>query len=322
MAADDPYAALGVARDATEKQIRAAYRKLAKQHHPDLNPGDKAAEDRFKAISAANELLSDADKRARFDRGEIDASGQEQHPEREFYRRHAEGRQGAKYRSAGAQNPFADADMGDVFADLFGRAQAGGFQAGGQSGFQSGRADMRMGGQDLQYSLAVTFLDAVNGATRRLSLPDGGTLDVRIPPGIEDGQTLRLRGKGGAGRNGGPDGDALIEIQVQPHPYFRRDGRDIHVDLPVTVAEAVLGAKITVPTPRGSVAVTIPPRSDTGSRLRLRGRGVAAHRDSPAGDTILILQLVLGAPDPALDEFLRSHPGPAQDPRAAMAEPA
>jgi DnaJ-class molecular chaperone len=305
MAVEDPYAALGIPRNATEAQIRAAYRKLAKQHHPDLNPGNKAAEERFKTVSAANELLSDPEKRARFDRGEIDASGQEQRPEREFYRGHAEGRQGAKYRTANGADPFADADMGDVFADLFGRATGAG-------------ADRPRRGQDLSYALSVNFLDAVNGATSRLSLPDGGTLDVRIPPGITSGQTLRLRGKGAPGRNGAPAGDALIEIQVQPHAFFRRDGADIHVDLPITITEAMLGAKINVPTPRGQVAVTIPPRSETGARLRLRGRGVAAHGDTPAGDTILILKLVLGTPDPGLEGFLRAHPGPAQDPRANL----
>jgi DnaJ-class molecular chaperone len=309
MAADDPYAALGVARDATEAQIRSAYRKLAKQHHPDLNPGDKAAEERFKAVSAANELLSDADKRARFDRGEIDASGQEVRPERAYYRQHGEARQGAKYRNAGAGagNPFGDGDMGDIFGDLFRQARAEG-------------GDVRRRGQDRQFRLPVSFLDAVNGATTRLSLPEGGTLDVRIPPGIEDGQTLRLRGKGGPGFNGGPAGDALIEIEVVPHPHFQRDGADLLLEVPVTYAEAVLGAKITVPTPRGPVAVTVPPLSDSGTRLRLRGRGVAARGETPAGDLFIVLQLVLGKPDPALAAFLREHPGSSDDPRAKIME--
>jgi DnaJ-class molecular chaperone len=176
-----------------------------------------------------------------------------------------------------------------------------------------------MRGRDELYGLEVAFLDAVQGATRRLTLPDGRTLDVRIPSGSEDGQTLRLRGQGGPGLNGGPAGDALIEIHVAPHPYLRREGNDIRLDLPVTLKEAVLGAKVPVPTPGGTVSLTIPVGSDTGRQLRLRGRGVPAHAGQAAGDLYVTLRVQIGAPDPALEAFLRDwtpeHPA---DPRREL----
>ena len=313
MPAADPYQTLGVARDATPEQIRVAYRKLAKQLHPDLNPGDKSAEERFKAVSVANELLSDPEKRARFDRGEIDAAGQER-PEQHFYRGHAEGGQGGKYRAGAGpgftERTFSEEELGDLFSDLF--AHSG-------EGARAGQREIRMRGADQRYLLEVGFLDAVLGATRRLSLPDGRTLDVRVPPGIEDGQTLRLRGQGGAGLGGGPPGDALIEIGIAPHPLFRREANDIHLDLPVSLREAVLGAKVPVPTPSGEVTLTVPAHSDTGTRLRLRGRGVAAHGKRAAGDLYVTLRVKLGPPDPALDAFLREHAAAAEDdPRAGM----
>ena len=177
-------------------------------------------------------------------------------------------------------------------------------------------------GRDRQYRLDVPFLTVVTGATERLTLPDGATLDVRIPPGLEDGQVLRLRGKGDPGAGGGADGDALIAVSVFPHPFYRRTGADLELDLPVTFAEAVLGGKVPVPTPKGTVSLTVPPRSDTGTRLRLRGRGVAAHGGRDAGDLFAVLKLVAGPVDAALEEFLRGWaPGQAgPDPRAGMAE--
>ncbi len=314
MAARDPYEVLGLKPGATDKEIRAAYRKLAKKHHPDLNPGNRQAEEHFKEISAANELLSDADKRARFDRGEIDASGQER-PERAFYRQHAEGQQGRRYppgADGGFGATFDEAEIGDIFADLFRRGQGGG---------GAGRAgpNMRMRGRDHSYTLAVEFLDAVNGATRRLALPDGKHLDVRVPAGIEDGQVLRLKAQGEPGMNGGPAGDALIEIRIIPHPFFRRDGSDIRLEVPVTLAEAVLGGKITVPTPSGNVSVTVPRHSDTGAQLRLRGKGVSAHAGKPAGDAYVTLKVVLGTVDPELERFLQDRVAPpAANPRRMM----
>lgn len=313
MAARDPYEVLGLKPGATEKEIRAAYRKLAKKHHPDLNPGNKQAEERFKEISAANELLSDAEKRARFDRGEIDAAGQER-PERHSYRRHAESQQGARYRPGAAPGfePGTDeVELGDILAELFRR---GGADAAGRTGPQ-----MHMHGRDEHYTMAVDFLDAVNGATRRLTLPDGKHLDVRVPAGIEDGQVLRLKGQGQPGPHGGAAGDALIEIRVIPHPFFRRDGNDIRLEVPVTLTEAVLGGKITVPTPGGNVSLTVPRHSDAGSQLRLRGKGVPGHAGKPAGDAYVTLKVVIGAVDHDLERFLQERASrDATNPRAKM----
>ncbi len=298
--AEDPYTVLGVARDAPAAEIKRAFHKLAKTWHPDLNPGDKQAEARFKSITGANELLSDAERRSAFDRGEIDASGQPNQPPPN-YRGYAEGAQGARYR-AGNASATTEEDLGDIFGDLFGRR---------------GRPGGPAGGRDEMYKLSVALLDAVNGATKRLTLPDGRSLDVKVPPGIESGTTLRLRGKGAAGTGGGPDGDALIEVTVGEHPFFRREGDDIHLDLPVTLREAVLGAKVNAPTPRGPVAMTVPKHSDTGRTLRLRGRGVTAHGGREAGDLYVTLRVMVGAPDAALEAFLNGWTGDA-DPRREM----
>jgi DnaJ-class molecular chaperone len=305
--ADDPYKILGLAKTASADDIRNAYRKLAKQHHPDLNPGNKAAEEKFKAVSAANELLSDPAKRARFDAGEIDESGAEKAPPR-GYRHYAESDAGNRYAysSAGASGGgFADADFEDLFSNIF-----------------NNRAQSRTGparGADAHYILQADFLDAINGATKRLTLPDGQTLDVKIPPGTEDGQTLRLRGRGEPGRNNGPAGDALIDIAINPHPFFIRDGQTIRLELPITLPEAVLGGKITVPTPAGPVAMTVKPGTDTGTELRLKGRGVPAHGSQPAGDLYVKLRIQIGKPDAALEAFLRDwKPEHPNNPRAAM----
>jgi DnaJ-class molecular chaperone len=201
---NDPYQVLGVAKTASQDEIRKAYRKLAKELHPDLHPDDKAAETRFKQVSAAYGLLKDPEQRARFDRGEIDASGAER-PEQQFYRHHAQADHGGRYSShPGFEN---EEDLAEFFSGVF-----------GQQG--QGRRTMRMRGRDAAYALEVEFLDSVNGAKRRITLPDGGSLDVTIPAGIRDGATLRLKGKGGPGMGGGPAGDALIEIAVKPHPML------------------------------------------------------------------------------------------------------
>lgn len=306
MAETDPYKILGVAPNASAEDIRKAYRKLAKRYHPDLNPGDASAEERFKAISAAYELLSDPEKRARYDRGEIDASGQER-PERHFYRTYAETGEGARYRHPGgfgAEGGFGPEDLGDILSRFFG-----------------GGEGLRVRGQDQLYRLTISFLEAVNGTTRTVELPSGKTLTVRIPPGIETGQVLRLAGQGGPGLHGGPPGDALIEVTVAPHPYFRREGRDIHLELPISLKEAVLGAKVPVPTPSGTVQLTIPKGSDTGTRLRLRGRGVPAHGGQPAGDQYVTLKVVIGPQDSALEAFLQTwQPAGAFDPRRHLTE--
>jgi DnaJ-class molecular chaperone len=290
MALHDPYQTLGVSKTATDAEIRRAFHALAKRHHPDVNAGDKEAEERFKHISAANELLSDPEKRARFDRGEIDALGQERRP-------------GARTR----QGSQTAADFSDVFGDFFSTAQA------------RGGAGVHMRGRDQQYVLSVGLLDAVNGTTQRLALPDGRSLEVKVPAGIEHGQVLRLKGQGASGLSGVRPGDALIEIRVLEHPYFRREGDDLHVDIPVSLSEAVLGGRIEVPTRTGNVALAIPPRSDSGTRMRLRGKGVPAHGGRPAGDQYVTLRVVVGPADEALERFLGEwQPGRAFNPRKGM----
>ena len=306
MAARNPYEVLGVKPEASEDEIRAAYRKLAKKHHPDLNPGNKAAEARFKEIAAAYDLLSDKEKRARFDRGEIDASGAER-PEHAYsrYRGFAEGAPGERYEYHAAEG-MAPEDLDDLFA-YFSRGREGG-----------GRPRTRRGA-DIHFTLTVDFLTAVNGARQRLSLAPDRSLDVTIPAGVRDGQILRLQGQGTPGQEGGPAGDALIEIHVAPHPFFRREGDDIHLDLPVTLAEAVLGGKIPVPTPTGPVTMTVPANANTGRVLRLRGKGVP-RPDGTRGDEYVTLRVVLPeGSDAELAKFLRDWaPKHPYDPRRGM----
>lgn len=285
--AGDPYAALGVKRTATAEEIRKAYKRIARESHPDLNPGDPAAEARFKAAAAAWDLLRDPEKRARYDRGEIDATGAER-PERRFYRDFA--REGA-----GGARPgrgFQDlGGLGDIFEDLFGRA--------------SGGRGMR--GQDLRYALETDFLEAVKGGLKRIQLPTGETLDVRIPEGTADGDQIRLRGKGAPGGAGGPPGDAIVTISVRPHRFFRREGDDILADLPVTIDEAVLGAKVEVPTIDGRVTVTVPKGASGGQVLRLRGKGARRKGGEGRGDQLLSIRIVLPPGGNAeLETFLAS----------------
>ena len=279
--AEDLYSVLGVPKTASAGDITKAYRKLAKKLHPDLNPGDKAAEEKFKKITAAYDILGDAEKRGRYDRGEIDASGQER-PQQHYYREYAGGQDGARYRStAGFEDIGA---FSDLFGDLFG--ERGGIREGGRGG-----ARFSMRGPDAQYRLEVDLLDAVNGTKTRITLPDGGTLDVAIPAGVTDGQVLRLKGKGGPGIGEGEPGDALIEISVRPHPVFKREGDDIIVEVPITFDEAVLGGKVEVPTIGGPVFATVPPGSNTGQTLRLKGRGIKTK--SGTGDQLVKLSVVL-----------------------------
>jgi DnaJ-class molecular chaperone len=306
MATQTPYEVLGVKPDASADDIRKAYRKLAKQFHPDLNPGKPEAEARFKAVSAAYDLVSDPEKRARYDRGEIDETGAER-PPRSYYRGYAEGAEGRKYQ------PEGELDLGDL-EDLFAAfGSAGrGRQARGGEGF-------RARGGDPLFTLTVDFVEAATGAKKRLSLAPEEWLDVTIPPGINDGQVLRLRGKGGSGFGGGPAGDALIEVHVAPHPLFRRDGDDIRIELPVSLAEVVLGARVAVPTVTGPVTMTIPKGSDAGTTLRLRGKGI--QREKNPGDQYVTLKVVIGpSGDPELAEFLEKWaPRHPYDPRQGMA---
>lgn len=294
----DPYEILGVARTASSDDIQKAYRRLAKKLHPDLNPGNKESEERFKDVSLANDILSDEAKRKKFDRGEIDALGAER-PRQSYYKDFAaEAAAGHPYENPSGFADFAGAD--DIFAELF-RRQA--------------QQSRRRRGADLHYRLAVEFLDGIRGATKRLTLPDGETLDVTIPPGIEEEQVLRLRGKGGPSTGEGEAGDALVEISILPHRFFTRVGDDIHLELPVTLAEAFLGSHVKVPTPTGPVMLKVPKGSNTSSVLRLKGKGVP--RQGGHGDELVKLKVMLpSGPDPELETFLSNwKPGNNYEPR-------
>jgi DnaJ-class molecular chaperone len=282
--AQDPYLELGVPRTASADELRRAFRKLAKQYHPDKNQGNKEAEERFKRVSAAFDLLGDEDKRKKFDAGEIDADG------RETFRGFGGGagpfRQGGGpfgqsggFRGGGAE--FEDVDLGDILGEMFG---ARGGRSGGFGGPQRGG--------DVRTKLEIDLEDAIAGAKRRIAFSDGRTLDVTIPKGATDGQVLRLKGQGSPGRAGA--GDALIELSIRPHPLFRREGDNLVMDLPISVPDAVLGGKVEAPTPEGAVTLTVPPGSNSGSTLRLKGRGMTGPTGR-RGD--LMARLVVTLPD-------------------------
>lgn len=292
----DPYQVLGVAKTASAEEIKKKYRQLAKKLHPDLNPGNAEAAAKFKDVSAAYDLLSDAQKRARFDRGEIDASGAER-PERQYYRAYAESPEGAKYNS-----PF-EAD--DLFSELFGRTRGG--------------RDFKIRGTDVSYVLPVDFIEAAGGAKKRVTMADGTVLDVNIPAGTEDRQTLRLKGQGQPGFGGAEPGDAYIEVHVQPHAFFTRKDNDVHLELPISLGEAALGGKITVPTIDGDVSMTIPKGANTGTTLRLKGRGVLDRKSRQRGDQYVKLKVVLPeGGDPELARFVESWSRKDDDVRARL----
>lgn len=295
----NPYEVLGVSATASTADIQKAYRRLAKQLHPDLNPGDKKAEEKFKDVGAAYRLLGDPDKRKRFDNGEIDAAGIEQAPRR-YYRDYAAQDQGSPYTDTSGYADFMGGD--DTFAELLRRSR-------------EARANRR--GEDLLFRLPIRFVDSITGANQRLTLPEGGTLDVRIPPGMMSGQTLRLKGKGASGAGKGGPGDALIEVEVLPDPRFTREGDDIRTELSVSLSEAVLGGKVPVPTPSGEVTVSVPKGSNTGTVLRLKGKGVPRPGGRP-GDEFVRLKVVLPKPaDPALEAFVAGwEQGKRFNPRA------
>ncbi|MEX0644992.1 MAG: J domain-containing protein [Parvularculaceae bacterium] len=300
MAARNPYLVLGVPPTASDTEIRAAFRKLAKQHHPDRNPGDKKSEDKFKEISGAFDILGDAERRKKFDAGELDADGREKPVYRQWQARAGadpfEGFQRGPGATGAAGAGASFDDLGDIFADLFGAGPRGARTANAR-------------GRDLRYGLEIDFMEAVRGATKRVTMPDQRTLDISIPAGLEDGQTLRLRGQGDRGASGGVAGDVYVEVKVRPHPVFERDGADIHIDAPITLKEAVLGGKITVPTIDGDVSVTVPRMTSSGAVLRLKSRGVP-HGKTARGDQYVKLKIILpeGA-DSELEEFARRWKG-------------
>ena len=268
--AGDPYKELGVSRGASAADIKAAFRKLAKELHPDKNRGDKATEERFKRVSAAFDIVSDPDKKTKYDSGQIDADGQPQY--RGFGSQPGAGAGaggfggfGATGAAGGPGGPGGRAAFEDLdLDDIFGRFGGGG--RGRAAGF--GR------GQDVRATLEISLEDSIGGATRRIQFSDGRTLDVTIPKGATNGQTIRLRGQGTAGRT--EPGDALIELRIAPHPVFKVDGADLAMDLPISVPDAVLGGKVECQTPDGTVSVTVPKGANSGQILRLKGRGAFA----------------------------------------------
>jgi len=328
----DPYSVLGVPRSATEDDVKQAFRSLAKRFHPDTPEGASDKGRRFKDLSIAYEILSDPTKRRSYDRGEIDAHGNPRHgftprPEREEPEREVHtdtktksGKNGAHVNGEGSSSAFRSAferafggssanekksRVEDLFSEFFGERTAG------RKRPSPGK------GLDSHYDLSVTFEEAALGGTRRVKLPGGKRFDVKVPIGVREGQNIRLRGLGEPGIPGGQAGDAMITISIEPHPYYRREGRDIHLDLPITLNEALHGAKVKVPTLNGSVTMVIPPGSNAGQLFRLKGKGIPAHSIHAAGDQFVTLQVVL--PDQAdtnLSEIVKrweaAHP---YDPR-------
>ena len=312
----DLYQRLGVKRGASEAEIKKAYRSLAKQLHPDRNKDKPDAARRFGEVTQAYDLLSDKDKRARYDRGEIDEDGNPKMPFGGGY---------GGYSSAGGTGPGAgragfddfsfaadSADLSDLFEGLFGGATrsrgGGGFQGFGRKG----RAPQK--GADVAYRLSVPFIDAVALKPQRIKLGDGKTIDLKLPKGIEDGTKIRLTGKGEDGAGG--RGDAIVTVELAGHRFFRRDGNDIRLELPVTLKEAVLGAKVKVPTPEGDVMLTVPKGTSSGKVLRLKGRGFAG-KDGKRGDQLVTVEVDVPADDPALQQFAERWDG-GGNPRASL----
>jgi len=286
--AQDPYTELGVARGAKADDVRKAFRKLAKELHPDKNPGNAKAEERFKRVSAAFDILGDEEKRKKFDRGEIDADG------REVMRGFNGGGGDPFGRGGGAQGGFGGNFEGVDLNDIFGEILGG---RGGGRGF-GGPAR----GQDVRAKVEIDLEDAIQGGRKRIAFSDGRTIDVNIPKGAIDGQMLRLKGQGSPGRAG--PGDALIELTFKPHPIFRREGDNLIMDLPVSVPDAVLGSKVEAQTPDGPVSLTVPAGANGGQTLRLKGRGLPTGRANTRGDLLAKIQIVLPeAPDPELQAF-------------------
>ncbi|MSP67340.1 MAG: J domain-containing protein [Alphaproteobacteria bacterium] len=315
---DDPYRLLGVPQAADAEAIRDAFRKLAKTLHPDLNPSDAGAEERFKRIIVAYEVLSDPRLRARFDRGEVDEYG----TERRRARAHAHANAHSNARAQGHAHANAHAGAAAAaYSAARARARAAGArqaEAGDDESFANFFGNLRGNrnreftarGADVSYRMSVDFVEAARGGRRRVTMADGRTLDVTIPPGLEDGQTLRLKGQGKAGFARGTPGDAHVDVQVLPHPLFQRQGNDVHIDLPVTVVEALLGGRVTAPTVHGPVTLSVPRGANNGMVLRLRGKGIAPAGAMSRGDQYVTLRVALPSrSDPEFEAFIRAWSG-------------
>lgn len=298
----DPYAILGVARNASEKDIKSAYRKLAKELHPDRNTDNPKAAERFSEVTNAYDLLSDASKRAQFDRGEIDGDGNPANP--------FAGMGGGGGYGGGGGNPFGGGgfsgggaegiDLSDLFDGLFG---GGGSRGGGRAGggFGGGARRPPAKGANVSYRLKVSLTDAATRAAQRITLSDGKTIDLKLPAGVEDGTQMRLAGKGEPGSGG--NGDAIVTIAIDSHPWFKRDGDNLRLDLPITLDEAVNGAKVKVPTADGAVMLTVAPGSSSGKVLRLKGKGMS-KKDGTNGDQLVTLEIELPGDDEELKRRL------------------
>ncbi|MFO0580698.1 MAG: DnaJ C-terminal domain-containing protein [Anaeromyxobacter sp.] len=305
----DLYEILGVARTAGDAEIKKTYRRLARQYHPDMNPGNRQAEERFKEVTAAFEVLSDPKRRKLYDEFGPDAlrTGFDEKRAEEVrrWRAHGGGRGAAGGRSPFDFGDFSRVDVGEygsfdfgsIFGDLFRRGGAGG-AAGGPVG-----APAR--GQDVEAELAVPLRDAVLGAQRDVRV-DGRTLRVKIPPGVVDGSQIRLAGQGRPGGRGAPAGDLLLGVKLEPHPHVRREGKDLYVDLPVTVPEAIAGGEVRLPTFEGPVALGLPPNTSSGTKLRLRGKGLPDLRGGARGDLYAVVQIVLPPKGPALEKAAKA----------------
>ncbi len=301
----DPYQALGVAKGASDKEIKSAYRKLAKELHPDKNKDNPKATERFSDVTKAYDLLLDKDKRAQFDRGEIDADG---NPTAPF----GYGGGGGYQRGpAGQQHDFgnAGADFGDIFEGLFGGGGGGGSPFGGRQ-----RSAPPAKGANVAYRLNVEFVAAATLQKQRITLEDGKTIDLSLPKGVEEGTQMRLSGKGRPGPGG--NGDAIVTIHINPHPFYERDGDNIRLDLPISLKEAVEGAKIKVPTVDGPVMLSIPAGSDSGKTLRLKNKGFTG-KSGVRGNQLVTLMIVLPKHDEKLAEFVKGWK-PEGNPRASL----
>lgn len=321
----DPYTVLGVAKGAGQDDIKKAYRRLAKKYHPDQSQEPKA-KDRFAEVGSAYEILGDEKKRGQFDRGEIDADGKPRFHGFEGFSSAGAGRgggsgfEGFEFNFGGGGRPGGRGgggfDASDIFADLFG---GGGGPRGGRSGGFGQQPRTPIRGEDVQAAVMISLAESVHGATKRVSLPTGRTLEVSVPAGVEDGKSIRLKGQGQPGVHGGSTGDAIVTVTIARHPHFRPDGYDLRLDLPIALYEAVLGAKVAVPTLEGQVEMSIPAGTDGGRVLRLRGKGLLTPART-RGDLLVALRIVL--PEGASDDLVAFARGLAEDrpydPRKSM----